>query len=184
MDMGIWVSPCLQGMFFFFCSFVPLGIFLVSYFRFFTSTFGVARHVRATAISARSTRHHSQTVSATPRAPRPRWPDAGATLHSLLSFDIFYNIFSFHSMSYDSSSFSWKRSPSSPSLGRQYSQTERSVGRTTPASGGSATEGGAMTRCTPIAAVSPTERDMAESPPRAPKPTSEEERVLAGRLSA
>ena len=40
-----------------------------------------------------------------------------------------------------------------------------------------------MTRCTPTAAVSPTERDIAEPPPGAPKPTSDEEIVLAGRLS-
>ena len=74
-------------------------------------------------------------VSAFSRAtPTVRgWPAAGAT-HPAYFLSTFFTTLSFHSVSYDSSSFSWKRSPSSPSLGRQYSQTERSVGRTTPAS--------------------------------------------------
>ena len=52
-------------------------------------TSAVRLRVRASPRSTHS--HHS--LRDVPRAPRPLWPAAGATLHSLLSFDIFHNIF-------------------------------------------------------------------------------------------
>lgn len=54
-------------------------------------TSAVRLRVRASPRSTHS--HHS--LRDVPRAPRPLWPAAGATLHSLLSFDIFHNIFLF-----------------------------------------------------------------------------------------
>ena len=87
MDMGIWVSPCLQGMFYLFCSFVLLGIFLVSFFISRCWCRLSRGHVRATArvcalCSLRDLARHARTVAGRRRHPA-----------FLLSFDIFHNIF-------------------------------------------------------------------------------------------